>query len=152
MRNSGSVALMLAQYAGHGGCATLLNGWWTGDELSGGIELAGCKLVLADAQRAEATQQAIREDPFDRLTHHAVQHGLLPTTAYAVRTATTPHCPSVVKEGLSKQKQFDVITRSNEFAEPGARVAVPQEGACVMLTDIDGGALEEAEQIGRAHV
>ncbi len=35
-----------------GGCATLLNGWWTGDELSGGIELAGCKLVLADAQRA----------------------------------------------------------------------------------------------------
>ncbi len=35
-----------------GGCATLLNGWWTGEELAGGIELAGCKLVLADAQRA----------------------------------------------------------------------------------------------------
>lgn len=35
-----------------GGCATLLNGWWTGEELAAGIELAGCKLVLADAQRA----------------------------------------------------------------------------------------------------
>lgn len=35
-----------------GGCATLLNGWWTGEELAAGIDLAGCKLVLADAQRA----------------------------------------------------------------------------------------------------
>lgn len=35
-----------------GGCATLLNGWWSGEELAGGIELAGCKIVLADAQRA----------------------------------------------------------------------------------------------------
>lgn len=35
-----------------GGCATLLNGWWSGEEMAGGIELAGCKLVLADAQRA----------------------------------------------------------------------------------------------------
>ena len=35
-----------------GGCAALLNGWWTGDEMAAGIELADCKLVLADAQRA----------------------------------------------------------------------------------------------------
>ncbi len=35
-----------------GGVATLLNGWWTGEELAGGIDLAGCRLVLADAQRA----------------------------------------------------------------------------------------------------
>lgn len=35
-----------------GGCATLLNGWWSGDEMAAGIELADCKLVLADAQRA----------------------------------------------------------------------------------------------------
>ena len=41
------VAVLMA-----GGCATLLNGWWTGEELSSGIDLAGCKLVLADAQRA----------------------------------------------------------------------------------------------------
>ncbi|HVR89905.1 MAG TPA: class I adenylate-forming enzyme family protein [Novosphingobium sp.] len=35
-----------------GGCATLLNGWWTGEELTDGIELAGCTIVLADAPRA----------------------------------------------------------------------------------------------------
>ncbi|WP_394269268.1 class I adenylate-forming enzyme family protein [Qipengyuania sp.] len=35
-----------------GGCATLLNGWWTGEELAYGIELCECSLVLADAQRA----------------------------------------------------------------------------------------------------
>jgi long-chain acyl-CoA synthetase len=36
-----------------GGCATLLNGWWSGDEMAGGIELAGCTMVLADPQRAQ---------------------------------------------------------------------------------------------------
>jgi len=35
-----------------GGCACLLNGWWSGEEMAAGIELTGCKLVLADPQRA----------------------------------------------------------------------------------------------------
>jgi acyl-CoA synthetase (AMP-forming)/AMP-acid ligase II len=35
-----------------GGCATLLNGWWTGEELAYGVDLCECSLVLADAQRA----------------------------------------------------------------------------------------------------
>ena len=35
-----------------GGCACLLNGWWSGEEMAGGIELTGCKIVLADQQRA----------------------------------------------------------------------------------------------------
>ncbi len=35
-----------------GGCATLLNGWWTGEELADGIKLAKCKFVLADEGRA----------------------------------------------------------------------------------------------------
>ncbi|WP_336985495.1 class I adenylate-forming enzyme family protein [Altererythrobacter aquiaggeris] len=41
------MAIMMA-----GGCSTLLNGWWTGEELTGGIKLAGCSIVLADADRA----------------------------------------------------------------------------------------------------
>ena len=35
-----------------GGCATLLNAWWTGEELAEGIELADCAIVLADEERA----------------------------------------------------------------------------------------------------
>ena len=35
-----------------GGCATLLNGWWTGEEMAYGIDLCDCSLVLADPQRA----------------------------------------------------------------------------------------------------
>ncbi len=35
-----------------GGCAALLNGWWSGDEMAAGITLTDCKMVLADSQRA----------------------------------------------------------------------------------------------------
>lgn len=42
------MALLMA-----GACATLLNGWWVGEELAEGIAIAGCKLVLADSTRAE---------------------------------------------------------------------------------------------------
>jgi len=51
-RNSANwcVAYVAAILAG--GCATLLNGFATGEELGEAIELAGCKLVLADPQRA----------------------------------------------------------------------------------------------------
>lgn len=36
-----------------GGCATLLNGFSSGEELAEQIELVGCRLLLADAQRAQ---------------------------------------------------------------------------------------------------
>ena len=36
-----------------GGCVTLLNGFWTGEEIAFGINLAECSLVLADPQRAK---------------------------------------------------------------------------------------------------
>ena len=35
-----------------GGCACLLNGWWSGEEMAAGINLTGCTIVLADKQRA----------------------------------------------------------------------------------------------------
>ncbi len=52
-RNSANWIVLYMAILQAGGCATLLNGWWTGEELAGGIALAGCKLVLADPQRAE---------------------------------------------------------------------------------------------------
>jgi acyl-CoA synthetase (AMP-forming)/AMP-acid ligase II len=52
-RNSANwvVAYMAVLMAG--GVAVLLNGWWSGGELVHGVDLVGCKLVLADRQRAE---------------------------------------------------------------------------------------------------
>ncbi len=51
-RNSSNwiVAYMAVLMAG--GCACLLNGWWSGEEMAAGIKLTGCKIVLADKQRA----------------------------------------------------------------------------------------------------
>ena len=46
-----------------GGCATLLNGFWTGEELAEGVRLAECSMVLADADRArrlEGTEHSAR--------------------------------------------------------------------------------------------
>ena len=52
-RNSANWILAYMAVTLAGGCATLLNGWWTGSELAQGIKLAGCRLVLADAERAK---------------------------------------------------------------------------------------------------
>ena len=51
-RNSANWIITYMGILMSGGCATLLNGWWTGEELAYGIDLCECKLVLADAQRA----------------------------------------------------------------------------------------------------
>ena len=51
-RNSANWIVAYMAIVMAGGCATLLNGWWTGEELAEGVRLAGCDLVLADAQRA----------------------------------------------------------------------------------------------------
>jgi acyl-CoA synthetase (AMP-forming)/AMP-acid ligase II len=50
-RNSASWVIAYMGVLIAGGCATLLNGWWAGPELAGGIALADCKLVLADPER-----------------------------------------------------------------------------------------------------
>ncbi len=55
-RNSASWILVYMAVVMTGGCAVLLNGWWTGDELAEGIALTGCGLVLADPQRAARLQ------------------------------------------------------------------------------------------------
>jgi acyl-CoA synthetase (AMP-forming)/AMP-acid ligase II len=52
-RNSANwiVAYMAILMAG--GCAVLLNGFWSGEELVHGIDLVGCRIVLADKPRAD---------------------------------------------------------------------------------------------------
>ncbi len=52
-RNSANWMIAYMGAAMAGGCVTLLNGFWTGDELAFGIRLADCSLVLADPQRAK---------------------------------------------------------------------------------------------------
>ena len=57
-RNSANWIIAYMAVLMAGGCVTLLNGWWTGNELADGIEQTGCKLVLADKERvARLTDQ-----------------------------------------------------------------------------------------------
>jgi acyl-CoA synthetase (AMP-forming)/AMP-acid ligase II len=51
-RNSASWVVAYMAVVMAGGCVTLLNGWWSGEELAHGIRLVGCRLVIADAGRA----------------------------------------------------------------------------------------------------
>lgn len=52
-RNSANWIIAYMGVVMAGGCATLLNGFWTGGELAYGIDLAECTIVLADKPRAE---------------------------------------------------------------------------------------------------
>ncbi|MGB7374244.1 class I adenylate-forming enzyme family protein [Pontixanthobacter sp.] len=52
-RNSANWVIAYMGIIMSGGCATLLNGFWTGDELAYGIRLAECSVVIADASRAK---------------------------------------------------------------------------------------------------
>lgn len=77
-RNSANwvVAYMAVLIAG--GCATLLNGWWTAEELSDAIALAGCRLVLADPPRAARLEG---RDHGAKLAVFA--HGVAPAEGFA---------------------------------------------------------------------
>lgn len=52
-RNSSNWIIAYMGIIMSGGCATLLNGFWGGEELAYGIDLAECSLVLADNSRAK---------------------------------------------------------------------------------------------------
>jgi acyl-CoA synthetase (AMP-forming)/AMP-acid ligase II len=51
-RNSANWVIAYMGVLMAGGCATLLNGWWQGEELAHGIDLVKCRFVIADAARA----------------------------------------------------------------------------------------------------
>jgi len=51
-RNSSNWMIAYMAIIMAGGVATLLNGWWKGGELAGGIKLVDCRYVISDEQRA----------------------------------------------------------------------------------------------------
>ncbi|MEP6868054.1 MAG: class I adenylate-forming enzyme family protein [Novosphingobium sp.] len=51
-RNSANWIIAYMAVLMAGGCATLLNGWWTTEEMAGAIALSECTLILADPPRA----------------------------------------------------------------------------------------------------
>ena len=59
-----------------GGCATLLNGFWSGEELAYGIRLAECKIVLADAGRAARLEGTDHSAKLVMVEHTAPADGL----------------------------------------------------------------------------
>ncbi|CAM4040178.1 AMP-dependent synthetase [Novosphingobium lubricantis] len=51
-RNSANWIIAYMAVLMAGGCVTLLNGWWQGEELADGIALVKCRYVIADEPRA----------------------------------------------------------------------------------------------------
>jgi acyl-CoA synthetase (AMP-forming)/AMP-acid ligase II len=59
-----------------GGCATLLNAWWTEEELAAAIALAECDLVLADPVRAALLERPDLRARIVTFDHGAPEAGL----------------------------------------------------------------------------
>ncbi len=59
MRNAPAWAVSYMGIAMAGGVATLLNGWWQGEELAAGIRDAGCGIVLVDGPRARRLEGTV---------------------------------------------------------------------------------------------
>ncbi|RVT44031.1 AMP-dependent synthetase [Sphingobium algorifonticola] len=57
-RNGAGWVIAYMAIAMAGGIATLLNGWWSGQELAEAIADTGCSLVLADGRREAALHEA----------------------------------------------------------------------------------------------
>ena len=75
-RNSANWMIAYMGITMAGGCATLLNGFWNGDELAYGIRLAECKLVLADAGRATRLEGTEHGAQVVMIDHNAPAKGL----------------------------------------------------------------------------
>ena len=75
-RNSANWMIAYMGIAMAGGCVTLLNGFWSGDELAYGIRLAECKLVLADAGRAARLEGTDHAATLVMIDHSAPAEGL----------------------------------------------------------------------------
>lgn len=75
-RNSANWMIAYMGIAMAGGCVTLLNGFWSGEELAYGIRLAECKTVLADAGRAKRLEGTDHSASLVMIDHSAPAQGL----------------------------------------------------------------------------
>ncbi len=75
-RNSANWMIAYMGIAMAGGCVTLLNGFWSGDELAYGIRLAECKLVIADFGRAKRLEGTDHSAKLVMIEHNAPSEGL----------------------------------------------------------------------------
>ena len=75
-RNSANWMIAYMGITMAGGCATLLNGFWNGEELAYGIRLAECKLVLADDGRAARLEGTDHSAKIVMIEHTAPPQGL----------------------------------------------------------------------------
>ena len=129
-RNSANWVIAYMGVLMGGGCATLLNGWWTGDELAYGVNLCECSLVLADPQRAARLDGTEHDAKVVVFTHD----GPPPTGLEAVwaegDTATklgpfAPAAPTDAEaEGLPAEDERSGTAPPDAFASGGARPGV----------------------------
>ena len=105
-RNSANWMILELGILMAGGCATLINGFWSGEELAYGINLAECKLVLADAGRAK------RIEGLDHCAEIVLfDHGGAPSEGLASVWATPPEGePSVAAKMLAEIGPDDLAT------------------------------------------
>ncbi|MEE4199731.1 class I adenylate-forming enzyme family protein [Erythrobacter sp.] len=75
-RNSANWMIAYMGVAMAGGCVTLLNGFWTGEELAYGIRLAECSIVLADGDRAARLEGTDHSAKIVTIEHTAPPQGL----------------------------------------------------------------------------
>lgn len=88
-RNSANWMIAYMGIAMAGGCVTLLNGFWSGDELAYGIRLAECKLVLADFGRAKRLEGTEHSAKLVMIEHTAPAEGLANVWAVPADQATS---------------------------------------------------------------
>ena len=103
-RNSTSWIIAYMGIVMAGGCVTLLNGFWSGEELAYGVDLAECKLVLADVGRAKRL-----EGHEHKAALALIDHDKAPAEALA-NVWAAPGSPSVAMAMLGQLGPDDTAT------------------------------------------
>ena len=105
-RNSANWIVAYMGIAMAGGCPTLLNGFWSGDELAFGIRLAECSTVLVDAEREARLQGTDHSATLVRIEHDsAPSEGLA-----AIWAAPPEEGPSAAMRMLGTLTADDLAT------------------------------------------